>query len=168
MAQTNASLTVPLKDLITDLTDFVSRPWVVFFSKIKELLDPLGEEKTQNLLNNQAVAIDLPGCIFNSSFVSQVIVEYLIQRITTGTGGVELITSGVLHLVYKPILNTWAIVTVGTPGPSTSGITFTVTALGQVQYTSTNIAGTPSISRINYRARTLAAKNYNYSLAGGK
>ena len=102
----------------------------------------------------------------NSSKVSHAVVEYLIQRVTTGGGAVELIQAGMFHLVYLPTSDTWNIVAIGTPGPGASGITFTVTSSGQVRYTSTNITGTESLSRIAFRIRTLSSKSQSYSKIG--
>jgi hypothetical protein len=158
-------LKVPNLDGITDGTDSteVNRNWEVFFRGIVKALLPLGLEKSFQLVNNQAVAADITGMNLTSQIVSHGIFEYLIQRVTTGAGAVELLEAGMFHLVFRPTSNLWVIVVIGSPGPSISGVTFSVTAKGQVQYTSVNIGGTPSISKITWRVRTLAAKNSQYS-----
>ncbi len=166
MAKPFASIQIPVRDLIQDATGKLTRSWEIFFRTTKEALDTLGVERNYPLLNNQSTAIDIEGLNFDSAFVSQGIVDFLIQRITTGTGANELIASGTFHVVYKPISNSWALVMIGTPGPSTSGITFSITAIGEVRYISSNITGTASISRIVYRSRILRAKDHSYSLAG--
>lgn len=43
------------------------------------------------------------------------------------------------------------------------GVVFSVTSDGQVQYTTTNISGTASISKIFFRMRTMGGKNSQYS-----
>lgn len=160
------SLRFPYESEISDDRNLLSRAWQTSLRLVKTLLDPLGAEQVFNLVNNQAVAADITGMALSFSQVSHGIVEFLIQRVTTGGGAVELITAGMFHLVYKPTSNNWAIQNIGTFGPSASGITFSVTAAGQVKYTSSNIAGTASISRIIFRIRTLAGKSSQYSAAG--
>lgn len=159
-------LRVPFESPVEDGSGIITRPWQTFFRLLKELVDPMGSEKIATLVNNQAGAADISGMILDSSQVSHGVIEYLIQRVTTGGGATELITGGMFHLVYKPTTAAWAIQAIGTAGPSTSGITFSVTAAGQVQYTSTNITGTASISRIVFRMRTLGGKNSQYSTQG--
>lgn len=157
---------VPIRDLVLQPSGYLNRPWEAFFRFVQQRLDSLGSEKFFQLTNNQVAAANVEGLAFNADGTSQAVVDFLIQRVTTSTGATELITSGTFHAVYKPTSLNWAIVTMGTPGPSTSGITFSITATGQVQYTSTNITGTASISKLTYRARTLSGKNSLYSQVG--
>lgn len=158
-------ITAPTKDPITGDDSMATKPWVDFFSSVAEAIVPLGTEKYFQLVNNQTSAATVTGLSFSKKSISQAIVDFLIQRVTTGSGATEIVTSGTFHLVYKPTSDSWALVIMGAPGPSTSGITFTVTALGQVQYTSTNITGTASISKLAFRYRTLGAKSFKYSSA---
>lgn len=160
MASTN--LQPPTKNSISESNGLVERAWSVFFREIERRLNPYGVEKYASLTNNQLVAADVEGLIFNKAKVSMVAVDYLIQRVTTGVGATELIEGGTFYLVYKPTSANWAL----TNGPSTAGITLSVTAGGQVQHVSTNVSGTQSISKMTYRPRTLAAKNTQYSEAG--
>lgn len=158
-------LKVPSNDLVLE-GNLISRVWRSFFDLIKRKLDPLGEEQSFQLTNNLGVAADITGLTFDKAGVSQAIIDYVIQRVTTGGGATELIEAGIKYVVYKPTTAAWAIGTFGTPGPGASGVTLTITATGQVQYTSSNITGTASISRIVWRARTLAAKSSQYSQPG--
>jgi hypothetical protein len=160
-------LTPPLNDQVIEKTSgLFSTAWQKFIKLFTETLEPLGIERAFPLGNNISSAAIIEGLSFNSQNVSQAVVEYLIQRVTTGTGANELIETGVFHLAFKPVSNTWSKVVIGTPGPSTSGVTLTVNSSGQVQYTSSNITGTASISRIIWRARTIGAKHHTYSLVG--
>lgn len=161
-------LKVPDKDPISDSNGIVSMTWFEFFRLVRDFLAPLGVERSATLANNQTTAADITGMSFDLNVTSHVAVEYVIQRITTGTGATELIQAGCFHLVYKPVAKVWVIVVIGSPGPSDAGITFSITAKGQVQYTSSNITGTASISRIAWRARTIAAKHSTYSTAGSR
>ena len=55
-------------------------------------------------------------------------------------------------------------------GPSSAGVTLTVTSAGQIQYATTNLSGTESISRIIVKPRKIYAKSSLYSKAekGGR
>lgn len=158
------SLLPPFSEQVSNRDGFVSPSWTTFFGLVTNLLNPLGVEKNFQLKNNLAVAEDIVGLSFNSKVVSQAVVDYYIQRVTNSN---EVITSGTFHAVFKPSANNWALVTMGTPGPNSSGITFSISTAGQVQYTSSNVIGTVSISKITWRARTLAAKNSQYSAMDG-
>ena len=156
----------PFQDKISNEGGYVLETWTDFFAAVADALIPLGKEKSYQLKNNLAVAESIEGLSFDSRRISQVVVDFYIQRVTTGSGATEIVTTGTFHLAYKPTSNSWAIVTIGTPGPSTSGVTFSITADGSVQYTSTNVTGTAQISKITWRARTMAAKSNIYSTAG--
>jgi len=160
------SFKIPHREAIAGKRVFVSQVWETFFRKVYELLKPLGEEKSFPIVNNQAAAADVIGMQFKKGNVSQVVVDWLVQRVTTSTGAVETIESGIFILVYNPTSENWSLVGIGTPGPDDSGVDFTVTSGGQVQYASTNIAGTASISKLTWRARTMAAKHRSYSVTG--
>lgn len=166
MALDLSRLVAPFRDKVLSDDGFFTRPWESFLSLVNEVCDSYGREKTFQLANNQASAANIEELSFNYQKNSQAIVEYLIQRVTTGGGATQLIESGIFLLVYKPTSNTWSKVSVGTPGPDASGVTLTVTSAGQVQYVSTNITGTASISKIVYRARTMKAKSSTYSTVG--
>lgn len=156
------TLQVPLKTPIVDETGALSRPWGVYLVNLEKSLVPLGIEKSFELTNNLSVAADVEGLSFDSAKVSQAAIDYLIQRVTTGGGAVEKIETGTFFAAYLPTSNNWVLSEV----PSTAGITLTVTTGGQIQYTSTNETGTASISKLTFKARTLSAKNSQYSEAG--
>lgn len=103
---------------------------------------------------------------FNYKGVSQATVDFLIQRVTISTGATELIESGIFVVSYNPTSADWSLTMIGTPGPDDSGIDFTIDSSGQVQYVSTSITGSASISRIVWKARSLSAKHSTYSQIG--
>jgi hypothetical protein len=139
-----------------------------FFRAIWERLSALGSEQTFKIENNKSSATDVTVLKFDSRGISQAVIEYLIQRITTGDDAVELLESGILIAVYKPTSDSWALVEVDVDHPSDSGVTFSITSSGQIQYTSSDVAGTPEISRLVYRVRTLAGKHNSYSQVGAR
>lgn len=162
----NAPITFkpPYKSALADQSGLASKDWSFFFRRMMDLLIPLGAEKNFSLVNNQAVAADIEGMKFDSERESQAIVDYLIQRVTTGGGAQEKIEAGSFYAAFRPTSNNWILT--GDVPTATSGVTLSVTALGQVQYVSTNLTGTASISKIAFRVRTLAAKNSQYSEVG--
>ena len=162
MKQAPRSIQIPNQNQMIGDDGLISREYHDFFREIQEAVSALGVEKYFTLVNNQSSAADIEGLYFDLRKVGQVTVDYLIQRVTTGGGAQEKIESGTFYLVYKPTTNAWVL----SGGPTTAGITLSVTALGQVQYTSTNLTGTASISKLTFKARTLAAKSSQYSEAG--
>lgn len=166
MAVANNTFDAPYKDPITDEAGMLSTAWTWFYKALVERLYPLGIERSFTLANNQSVAADIEDMKVNARGVSQAVVEFLIQRVTTDADAVELIESGSFILSYNPTANDWNISLTTINVPDNSGVDFTVTADGQVQYTSTNVGGTPSISRVVWRMRTLAAKTTLYSSQG--
>jgi hypothetical protein len=156
------TLNAPVNTPVMDDSGKLSQPWDAFFKDIQDRLNSLGYERAFKLTNNQAVAADIDGMVFDKRAVSQVAIDYLIQRVTTSTGATELIETGTFFLAYKPNSSSWVL----TGGPTTSGVTLTVTSDGQVKNTTTNITGTPSISKITWRPRILEAKHSSYSEMG--
>ena len=109
---------------------------------------------------------DVTDLKFNFRGVSQATVDFLIQRVTTSTGATELIESGIFVVSYNPTSDDWSLTMIGTPGPDDSGVDFSIDSSGQVQYRSSSITGTASISRVIWKARTLAGKHSSYSTIG--
>lgn len=154
---------VPYLNEISDkATGLVARAWTEFFRSIRDSIDSLGYEKSFILENDISSPENVEGLSFNYKKVSCAFVDYYIQRVTTSTGATELIESGTFKMQYLPASEDWEL----NDGPTTAGITLTSTPEGAVQYESSDITGTPSISKITWRARTLASKNSLYSEVG--
>lgn len=160
MAFIPKTLDVLYRDKIVGENGLVSRTWGEFFRLLQISLNALGLEQYFLIENNQSSAINIDGLSFDKRFVSQSSVDYLIQRVTDA---IEKIETGTFYAAYLPTTDSWVLSNL----PSTAGITLSVTSDGQVQYTSTNLAGIESISKITWRARTMAAKNSLYSQMGG-
>ena len=159
----NISNKAPFLREVVDETMRMTRVWQQWFRLVEDSVKYLGQEFNFALANNQSSAADIVGMVFDKSYTSFAVIEYVIQRVTSTT---ERVQSGCLHAVYRPDGLTWAIREYGTAGPDTSGITFSITSSGQVQYTSTNLGGTQEISRIVYRVRKIEAKSSIYSAVG--
>lgn len=168
MAIAQESLSVPYNDRAVDKEGFLSNVWTSFWQSLYDRIYPLGVETSFTLANNQSSPADVVGLKVNSRAVSMAIVEFLVQRVTTGGSAVETVEAGSFILSYNPTAEDWNISLTHINAPDNSGVDFTVTAAGQVRYTSTNIGGDPSISRIVWRMRTLAAKSTQYSSQGAR
>lgn len=122
-ASTVQELKVPYRDQLLDESGFLSRAWQEFYKYLKIIIDPLGVEKSFNLLNNISNPKKIGGLVFDKDAVRSVILEYLIQRITSTT---ELIESGILILSYKPTSKEWRITSVSSNTPDDSGLDFNI------------------------------------------
>lgn len=152
----------PIRENPTDSTGLLSRAWQDFFSLVSETLFYAGSENSMTLVNNQVAAVDITNLSFDKRYVSAGHVDYFIQRTTSINESVE---TGTFFVAYKHKANTWQI----TGGPTTAGVTVSITADGQCQYVTTNQTGTflnTSISRIVFRARSIRAKSTLYSVVG--
>ena len=93
------------------------------------------------LANNQVAAASVTNLIFNKTSLSYVIVAIAGRR-RTDSG--EYVGGGFLSARYAKDANTWSI-DYDLSGDRESnlwlGLTFSITSAGQVQYTSSNIAG---------------------------
>lgn len=160
------SFSLPNREALSDDRGFITRPWYLVLQAIKDAVLDIGYEKFFTLNNNISTAENIDDLLFKKENVSAATVEYLIQRVTTGTGATELVEHGTFKVVYLPTSNTWNLTMVNNNWPNNAGITFTINSTGQVKYTSTNISGTESISRMAYRTRVLSAKSNKYSKIG--
>ena len=157
-----SKIQVPYRDNINS-GGTLTKSWQFFFQRLfNQILAYIEPEQSIEIVNNQAVATDFVGLSFNKEFTSQATIEYLIQRTTDTT---DLVQSGVLLAIYKYNTNSWVLHSLGA-GPDVSGVAFSITAQGQVRYTSTNVTGTPRLSRIVYRLRQIEAKSSLYSRVG--
>lgn len=106
------------------------------------------------IANNQVAASNITGLLFNPISIGGFVVDYRIYRNTTGAGSTELSESGILIGTFSPVAGTWAM-TQSRVGDS--GVVFPdPLPSGQLQYTSSNITGTPDVSKITFKARTIA------------
>jgi len=100
---------------------------------------------TALLTNNQTSPTDVSGLAFNTSQVLSVQVDYFIKR----EGSTILVESGTLEANFDG--SDWKL---QADGVGDAGTDFTITAAGQVQYTTTDLAGHTS-SQVRFRAKTI-------------
>lgn len=99
--------------------------------------------------NNQVAATNVVGLAFDTSVVRGAVIDYSVYRVTTT---VEVVETGTMYLSYKSTAAVWEMAVIGSSG---SNVTFSVTNLGQIQYTSDSMAGASYSGIIRFRARAL-------------
>lgn len=105
---------------------------------------------TALIANNQTTPADVVGLVFSNAETRSARVSYQVKRSVTGT---TLIQSGTLYLDWNPGLSTWILTQDFTSG--NAGILFSVTAGGQVKYTTDNLTGSGYQGEIVFSAKTL-------------
>jgi hypothetical protein len=94
-------------------------------------------QKSFSIANNQASPASLSGLLFSSALHKGVQIPFDLRRSTNSTA---LDESGVIHLSYSPSLSAWRVAVESLL--DNAGVSFSITAGGQLQYTSTSISGT--------------------------
>jgi len=102
--------------------------------------------------NNQASAANVTDLVFSSASHRGAVVEMDVTR-KTDTASSEVRCRRELTLAYRQESASWVILDETVFGDY-DGLTLTITAAGQVQYVSTNIAGANYVGKMNFRART--------------
>lgn len=105
------------------------------------------------IANNQSAAANVTGLLFAGASVRSFVVEYQVYRNTTGGGATELAETGFLKGTYSTVAASWEMANYDCVGDA--GILFSITAGGQVQYTSTNITGSAATSKMTFKALTM-------------
>jgi hypothetical protein len=100
-----------------------------------------------NLSNNVSSVTNVTGLQFDPAQVRSAIIEYSIYR---STSSAEASECGTMLVTYSSVAATWEVARYSV---GEAGITFTLTAGGQGQYTSTNMAGTGHSGLLKFRAR---------------
>ena len=100
---------------------------------------------SSNLNNNQVAPTDIAGLAFSTSSVLSIQLEFFVKRDASSV----FTESGILSANFDG--SDWKTVQ---ESVGDSGVIFTITPSGQVQYTSTNLASHVS-SSVRYRAKTI-------------
>lgn len=126
-----------------DLTDYL-----VALGNVAQNITGTGDilTTTFNILNNQSSAANVTGASFDTSTVRSAIMQYSLYR---STNSAELSEVGHIYLTYKSTAGTWDI---AQSYGGSSGVTFSITNGGQLQYTSTNMAGTGYTGKMKFKA----------------
>lgn len=127
--------------------------WAVGVTNVlSDLLGPNDILETAfNVANNQTSFSDVTGLIFNAASVRAAEITYAVFRVSTAnpSGFAE---TGTIQIVYDNNVG-WYI----NQGNilASSGVTFSITGAGQVQYKSTDIGSLNYTGTMKYRAKTL-------------
>lgn len=102
---------------------------------------------TASIANNQAAFANIPGFSFDTSEVVSINSEYIVTRSTTAPASV-VTESGTIRGNYNG--TSW---TISHDYDGDAGMEFDITAAGQMQYKSSNIAGAGYVGSIIFKAR---------------
>ncbi len=121
-----------------------------------DILSPVTPETQMTLANNQAAA-DVTGLVFLEASYRAVAIDYTIERRTATQGYRQM---GTVYLSYEALAAAWSIEDVVAAGSSglDTGVTFTVTAGGQLQYATDNMAGGTYVGKMRHVVRQRFAK----------
>jgi hypothetical protein len=108
-------------------------------------------ETSFTIANNQGAAANVTGLSFNSASYKAAHIFVRIQRKTDSS---ENVSVGVLKAMYRAATTTWEIL--DELGGDFTGVTFSITSGGQVQYTSTNQSGSNYTGTMKFKAITFA------------
>lgn len=107
---------------------------------------------TALLANNQNTPQNIAGLNFDPTQARGAIVTYSVNRFTDGVGGEERAEVGYLYCSYIASATAWR---VAVAGGGSSGVDFSMTSLGQIQYTSDLQAGDNYNGTIVFKATSL-------------
>ncbi len=106
----------------------------------------------QDILNNQSSPLDIEGLLLNSATYKSVKIFFEVFRKTSAS---EIVANGFLTATYKTGTGSWDITPEGTFDGDNHGLTFSVSAAGQVKYVSSNMSGTGYGGKILLRNFTI-------------
>jgi len=101
------------------------------------------------ILNNQSSPVSIAGFLFDSAEVLSFQATYVVV-ITTSSPATQVTESGTILGNYTG--SDWVI---AQQNVGTSGVAFDITAGGQVQYTSSNVAGSGYVGTIVFSAKVI-------------
>ena len=135
----------------------VDKDW---FNAIKTAVDEItgflgagGITETQFTIADNTGPSNVTGLVFAAASYRGAIVKYTLYRKSDTE---EFARCGTLHLVYKTTANTWEL---EDSGAGDAGVTFTVTAAGQVQYTSSNMSNSGYAGYMRFKAETISKES---------
>lgn len=101
------------------------------------------------IANNQSSVANVTGLAFDVSTVRSAIISYSLYRSSAAPS--EFSECGQIMITYKSVANSWELTQFLT---GSSGVVFTITNAGQVQYTSTNLSGGSYVGKMKFSARS--------------
>lgn len=113
-------------------------------------------ETTFTVANNISSVTNVLGLAFNTGAVRSAEIAYSIVRTTADvtTGKTEAGTMTAVYDAAAAVGEKWQLSLGPIAGPG-AGVTFSITDAGQVQYTSSNLAGASYAGEMRFRAKTI-------------
>ncbi len=117
---------------------------------IKALITLGGDAQTsQAVVNNQAAPLDVTGLVFDKVTVKSAIVSFDIERTTDTQNEQEV---GFMFLAHDTLDDIWHASV--SSNLDDAGVVFSITAAGQVQYTSDDLTGTSYAGTLRIAQKT--------------
>lgn len=107
------------------------------------------------LISNGNTDIALPSLTFPTADVRGAIIDYTVYRSSSGVGAVTLSDVGTLYINYNPNGPTGHKWDISNEHNTLTGVTFSITDQGQVEFSSTVISGSSAVGFIGYTAKAL-------------
>ncbi len=107
-------------------------------------------ETTFTIANNQGAAADVTGLVYSSASTHGAYINYILRR---RTDSAEKVATGKLTVRYFKDAATWDIHNEAESSLDL-GVTFSITAAGQVQYTSDNLAGASYFGQLRWYSQS--------------
>jgi len=104
-------------------------------------------ETSFSIANNQSSAQDITGLLFNPSTFRGAKIEYTVYRVTS-TAASAVAQIGEIKIVYNTQAGQWFLYDVY--AGQNAGVEFSITATGQIQYTSSDIAGSSYVGTMKF------------------
>lgn len=103
------------------------------------------------IANNQTTFAAITGMLFDKTKHKSAIIRFDAYRKDATPKEVSVI--GKLHVIYKPVLDTWEVFGPDLAGDLTDdiGLEFDITSAGQVRYKSTNFAGGSYVGLLRFK-----------------
>lgn len=99
--------------------------------------------------------VNLPNLSFPTSTVRGAFIRYTVFRSTTGGGATTVSEAGNMYVTYNPTNSPGSLWEMSRDYDGDANVTFTITDVGQVQFSSTSIAGSGHTGQIAYTAAAL-------------
>lgn len=101
-----------------------------------------------SLANNVAAPANVTGLFFDPSTVRSAIISYSLYRSTNSN---EVSEAGQIIITYSSTAGTWELAQYDV---GASGVVFSITNSGQVQYTSSNVIGASYSGKLKFSAKS--------------
>jgi len=111
-----------------------------------------GVQYSQAIVNNQAAPLDITNMLFDSNTIKSVAIDIDLHR-QSDTGSSELDEKGTLYAIFDSVAGNWRSSLDSKFDDAL--VVFTITAAGQMQYTSSDITGSNSVGTMRYTIRTI-------------